>query len=434
MTQEIVLSRKEYTMLYAGLDWADDHHDVVVIDEAGHKLASKRVNHTKERLDELIHFLESFTEPDGKDQLACIAETNRGLLIAAMLEAGFSVYPVNPKVADRRRGASGAKTDQIDAYLLAKLGRAELPDLRRLQPDSPIIGELKELTRDQDALIQMQTRLVNQLTACLKAYSPVALQLFTKLQQRSTLIFLQTFPTPATAAGATVQDIERVLKAAGHPTAHKVAPKIHETLHQPQLTANALTPRTKSRLALAHIAQLLPLLEQIAAYEKEIERLFLTHEDHALFESLPGAGKRLAPRLLAELGDDRSRYTNCTQIQALAGTAPVLYQSGNYLKAHRRHACLKPLRNTLYQLARTSRQQDCWADEYYQRKRAEGKSHSVALRALSNVWVRILYRMWNTKTYYDPAIFGAARQAHAPRAVYPVSLLRGKPACFFAFN
>jgi transposase len=166
ITQEKVLSRKEFDpMLYAGLDWADTHHDVVVIDEAGHKLASKRVAHTKTGLEELTHFLESFTGPESKDQLACVAETNRGLLIAAVLEAGFSVYPVNPKVADRRRGASGAKTDQIDAYLLAKLGRAELADLRKLQPDSPIIAELKELTRDQDALVHMQTRLVNQLTA-----------------------------------------------------------------------------------------------------------------------------------------------------------------------------------------------------------------------------------------------------------------------------
>jgi len=403
-------------MMYAGLDWADDHHDVVVIDEAGHKLASKRVKHTKEGLEELILFLESFTGKTHQDQMACIVETNRGLLIAAILEAGFCVYPVNPKVADRRRAASGAKTDQIDAYLLAKLGRAELADLRQLHPDSPIIAELKELTRDQDALVHMQTRLVNQLTACLKAYYPVALQLFTKLQQRSTLLFLQAFPTPEKAAAASVQQMEQILKAGGHPTAHKVASKLYEILQQPHLRANAITTRTKSRLALALIAQLLPLLEQIAAYEKEIARLFLTHEDHALFESLPGAGKRLAPRLLAELGDDRTRYTDCTQVAALAGTAPVLSQSGNYQKAHRRHACLKPLRNALYQLARTSRQQESWADDYYRRKRAEGKSHTVALRALSNVWVRILDRMWNTKTCYDPAIFGAARQAHAPRA------------------
>lgn len=403
-------------MWYAGLDWADTHHDVVVIDEAGNKLASKRVAHTKTGLEELTHFLESFTGAEGKDRLACIAETNRGLLIAAVLEAGFCVYPVNPKVVDRRRSASGAKTDQIDAYLLAKLGRAELTDLRQLQPDSPIIAELKELTRDQDALVHTQTRLVNQLTACLKAYYPVALQLFTKLQQPSTLHFLQAFPTPAQASAASVQEIEHILKAAGHSTAHKVAAKIHETLQQPHLTANAITTRTKSRLALALIAQLVPLLEQIATYEKDIQDLFLTHADSHIFESLPGAGKRLAPRLLAELGDDRTRYTDCTQLAALAGTAPVLYQSGNYQKAHRRHACLKPLRNALYQFARTSRQQERWADEYYQRKRAEGKSHSVALRALSNVWVRILYRMWETRSSYDPAIFGAARQAHAPRA------------------
>jgi transposase len=403
-------------MWYAGLDWADDHHDLVVIDEASTKLAAKRFAHTKAGLEELTRFLESFTGPEHKDQLACIIETSRGLLISTLLEAGFTVYPVNPKVADRRRSASGAKTDQIDAYLLAKLGRAELADLSKLHPDSPSIAELKELTRDQDALVQMQTRLVNQLTACLKAYYPVALELFTKLHQRSTLRFLQTFPTPQAAMAASAAQIAQVLKEAGHPTASKVASQIYDTLHRPHLTADAITTRTKSRLALALIAQLLPLLEQIAVYEKEIETLFLTHADSQIFESLPGAGKRLAPRLLAELGDDRTRYTGCSQLAALAGTAPVLYQSGNYRKAHRRHACLKPLRNALYQLARTSRQQEPWADDYYQRKRAEGKSHSVALRALSNVWLRILYRMWHTHTCYDPAIFAASRQAHARRA------------------
>src|SRR5207247_982702 len=103
------------------------------------------------------------------------------------------------KTVERKRKASGAKTDLIDAYLLAKHGRAEFADLRRLEPDSSQVAELKALTRDQDALIQMQTRLVNQLTACLKAYYPVALTLFTKLQQKSTLLFLQTYPTPQTA-------------------------------------------------------------------------------------------------------------------------------------------------------------------------------------------------------------------------------------------
>jgi hypothetical protein len=104
----------------------------------------------------------------------------------------LTLYPVTPQTIDRKRVASGAKTDLIDAYLLAKHGRSELADLRRLDPESPLIAELKTLTRDQESLLQMQTRLVNQLAACLKAYYPVALKLFSKLQQKASLAFLQT--------------------------------------------------------------------------------------------------------------------------------------------------------------------------------------------------------------------------------------------------
>jgi transposase len=297
--QERDWQRRSCTMWYAGIDWADTHHDALVLDEKGHQSGSLRVDHTPEGLAKLNTFLETISGSLEKEQMACIIETTHGLLIAFLLEAGWPVYPVNPRTVDRRRSASGAKTDTIDAYLLAKTGRADLADLHRLTPDSELVQELKTLTRDQDGLIQMQTRLVNQLTACLKAYYPVALQLFAKVHQHSTLIFLQTYPTPQAAMAASMEQITEVLKHAGHTTAKKVAPTIFQTLHQPQLTANAITLRTKSRLMLALVAQLLPLVEQISAYDKEIERLFLMHEDNAVFSSLPRAGKRLAPRLLA---------------------------------------------------------------------------------------------------------------------------------------
>src|SRR6185369_16919606 len=102
-------------MFYAGIDWADDHHDVVVIDEAGKTKKSLRVTHTVEGLAQLNSFLAE--QSPQIEQLACIVETNQGLLIAALLQAGFAVYPVNPKTVDRKRGAAGAKTDKIDAYL-----------------------------------------------------------------------------------------------------------------------------------------------------------------------------------------------------------------------------------------------------------------------------------------------------------------------------
>src|SRR5262245_53436295 len=128
---------------FAGIDWADDHHDLVVLDAEGRQLRTLRVAHSPAGLAQLTAALEQVCGTDGKAQLACFVETNHGLLIAALLEAGFPVYPVNPKTVDRRRNAAGLKTDHIDAYLLAKTGRSDLADLRRLRPDSPLIAELK---------------------------------------------------------------------------------------------------------------------------------------------------------------------------------------------------------------------------------------------------------------------------------------------------
>jgi hypothetical protein len=157
-------------------------------------------------------------------------------------------------------------------------------------------------------------------------------------------------------------------------------------------------------------------LEQIAAYDKEITALFLSHPDSEIGASLPGAGKRLAPRLLDEIGDERERYAHAVNLQALAGTWPVPYESGNYSQIRRRFACIKPLRNALYQFAWQSTQQEEWAAAYYHRKRTEGKSHSEAVRALSNNWLRIIQAMWRNKQSYKSATFQQAPHTHAQRA------------------
>jgi transposase len=242
------------------------------------------------------------------------------------------------------------------------------------------------------------------------------LDLFTKLQQRCTLLFLQTYPTPQAAMAASVHQLEEVLRRAKHPHPTTVAAQIFEQVHQPHLQADAVTTRTKARLMLVLVSQLLPLLEQIAQYDKEIDTLFLTHEDHEIFASLPRAGQRLAPRLLAEIGDDRSRYQNASSLQALGGTSPVLFQSGMYSKAHRRLGCIKPLRNALHQFAWQTTQSEPWARQYYERKRAEGKSHTVAGRALANVWVRIIFAMWVHHQCYEAPTFEQAQQQHARKA------------------
>jgi transposase len=302
-------------MWYAGIYWADDHHDAVVIDEQGHRVASCRVAHSAEGLAQLVSFLQQTvaTAPT-PHELACILETPHGLLMTALMDAGLAVSPVNPKTVERRRKPSGAKTDAIGAYLLARKGRSELGELgelRRLSPDSPLVQELKLLTRDQDALVQTQTRLVNQLTACLKAYFPAALTLFTKLQQPATLAFLQRYPTPDLAEAASAEELTAFLRSLPHfPSPTRAAERIHTRLQHLQLRGDAVTTRAKARLMQPLVAQLVPVVEQIAAYDEEIERLFCAHPDAALFVSLPGAGKRLAPRLLVGWGDDRARYAS----------------------------------------------------------------------------------------------------------------------------
>ena len=142
-------------------------------------------------------------------------------------------------------------------------------------------------------------------------------------------------------------EIEMLLRKEHHPHPQERAQQLVELLHQPQLEADAVTTRAKSRLMLALVSQLVPLVKQIAQYDKDIAALFLSHEANEVFKSLPRAGKRLAPGVLAEIGEDRTRSADAASLQALAGTAPVAFQSGTYAKAHQRYACLKPLRNAL---------------------------------------------------------------------------------------
>ncbi|GER86078.1 hypothetical protein KDW_02400 [Dictyobacter vulcani] len=164
----------------------------------------------------------------------------------------------------------------------------------------------------------------------------MALDLFGKLQQPSTIHFLRTYPTPQQATSDSVEQLAATLKQTCYLGASQAAQQMVLRLHQPHLSANEVTTRTKSRLMLALLAQLEPLIQQIVNYDKEIKHLFLMHADSELFQALPGAGKRLAPRLLAQIGDARTRYTTSASLQSLAGTSPVLFQNGTYSKAYRR--------------------------------------------------------------------------------------------------
>jgi transposase len=400
-------------MWFAGIDWADDHHDAVVLTDQGQLLGALRVPHTAEGLDHLTRFLRGGASTSGAaEPVICLVETQHGLLITALLEAGFTVCPVNPLAVGRLRPPSGVKTDALDARLLARLGRNDWPALRVLQPDGPLLQELKTLTRDLEGLLREQTRLVNQLTACLKASYPAALRCFDGLTRQVTVAFLQAFPTPEAAAAASLDQLTQVLAQGHYPHPRQKAEQLAALLQAPQLHALPGVARAKARLMAALRAQLAVLTTQVAAFDQAIQQLFAQHADSAVFASLPGAGRRLAPRLLAEWGEDRTRYASAASVRALAGTAPVLFQSGAFRGVRRRRACVNAWRQALYHFAWESVLCEPWAKAYSQRKRAQGKTYAMALRAVANQWVRIIYAMWQARQPYQRAIFLAAQHAH----------------------
>lgn len=399
---------------YVGIDWASDHHDVQVLDKEGNKVRSFQVKHSVEGLQQLCDALKNLTQGD-PFRVGVIIETSHGLLVSALIEAGFIVYHVNPKESERRRKSSGAKTDPIDAHNLAKMLRSEIKDMKPFKPSSEAIAELRQLTRDQNGLIQTQTALVNQLRACLLDYFPGFIGLFSKFDQDITLAFLCRYPTLEKASKLSVEQLAKFLRTHRHPTPDETAHKIHTKLREPQLTAKPHVVRTKSRLVLALVEQIQVLKKQIESYDKEITALFQSHSDRVIFASLPRAGERLAPRLLAEWGDDRTRFDSAQEVGALAGTSPTPYQSGKFSKPRFRWSCVKDFRNALQLFAWESTLGEPWARAYYDAQRKRGKKHHEAVRALANVWARIIFAMWKNYQPYNREVFLAAQNVHRRR-------------------
>lgn len=384
---------------FAGFDWASDHHDLVVIDARGKVLDEFRIEDTAEGWDRLRTRLAR--SPD----LAVAIETSSGPAVERLLEAGYAVFPVNPAAAQeyrKRQAPSGTKTDHIDAWSMADALRLDGHTWRPLKPDDPLTVELRLLCRDEIALIEQRTALVLQLRAALHEYFPTALQAFGDWTLPSAWAFIERFPTPQALREAGKRRWEKFLH-------------VHKLWHSKELTAQRLrlfeeaerfcgspaVTNAKSLLAQSLAVQLRVLQGHLDEYAQRIAQRFEQHPDHDVFGSLPGVAEKLGPRLLGELGDDRARFESAESLQCFAGTAPISFQSGQIHKAYFRRACQKTLRHSVHLWANLSRPECPWAQTYYQRKRAAGQSHACALRCLGQRWLKILWKMWQTRTRYD---------------------------------
>ncbi len=394
---------------FAALDWAKDHHDVIVVDRVGTIVADFHFDHTAAGWEQFSQKMQPF----GKCPLTI--ETSAGMAVDQLLQRGYTLYPLNPLAAKeyrKRKAPSGTKTDRHDAWAEADALRTDGHAWRPLQPQDEPTLTLRLLCRDEIALIEHRTALVNQLQATLGEYYPLALESFDDWAKPFAWAFVQAFPTPAALSQAGKRKWQSFLHVHKLWRAQTAPERLEAWQKGQQLNASPAVVTAKSLLALSLVNVLATLQRQIQEYRSRITQAFAQHPDHDIFSSLPGAKQTLGPRLLSLIGTVREVFPDPDSLLCQAGVSPVSYQSGKLCKARIRFVCDHFLRHTVHLWADQSRKTCPWAQTYYQAKRDQGHNHASALRCLGKRWLKLLWRMWQDHTAYDESKHLQALQLH----------------------
>jgi transposase len=386
---------------YAGVDWADAEHAVYVEDEAGTKVMSRTVPQTVDGLADFGRWLDE-RRAAGREMWAAI-EKPEGRIVDFLLDHGVVVFAINPRIVDRARDrfrVSGAKSDPFDARVLATFLRTDHAHLAPLRPSSEAAQELKGLTRDYTRQVRQQTRLLNQLTAALKAYYPRALEVVDDLKSRWGRDFLRDYPSPAALTPLTERRWQRW--ARDHRLSAERAAALWMIVARPQLAVPAHVVRVQTRLVGALLAQLEVTIRVATAYREAIDDFFARMPAATWARTLPGGRSgTTVPRLYAELGDAAGRWQSFRHLQGHGGAVPITDRSGKQLSVRFRFACNTHLRDAVHQFAQQSLLHSEWARAYYDRCRHRGHRHHHALRALAAKWLKIIFALWSRGMAYD---------------------------------
>lgn len=401
-----------------GIDWADKEHAVAILADG------KRRLHTLDQTPEAIEeWALGIQEKFRGQTIAICLEQSRGALIYALMKYGFlTLIPINPSQLSSYRDTlktSGAKDDPTDALLLAQFAQRHQDQLTPLQPDDEATRYLREISEDRRKLVDRRTAVTNTLKTRLKQCFPQVLTVFKDFRTELCCMFLRRYTSLEKFQKADFSEVEKMVLIYAGPNCAQLLKRMKD-LHNngKALIGDEALIRSGERFIKAMAAELKPLLLSIDEYDKELSNAMKNHQDQEIFESLPGAGAALAPRLLVAFGSVRDRFESALEIQQLSGIAPVLRRSGRSVQIQRRLACNKFLRQTFHEFAGTSIHWSHWAKTFYERQRDRGKRHHAALRALAYKWIRIIFRCWKNKTKFDEAFYltQTQKKAHTAQA------------------
>jgi hypothetical protein len=393
--------------LFAGDDWAEDHHDIEVMDGAGTVLARRRVPEGAAGMTQLHALIGRFLPEDADDAEVVIGiETGRGPWVAALIAAGYTVFPVNPLQASRyreRHGVSGAKSDQGDSHMLADMVRTDSHQLRPAAGDSPEGQGVKVVARAHKTMIWERTRQVQRLRHQLREYFPAALAAFEDLDAPDVLELLGKAPDPARAARLTRAQVSAALKRARRRGIADKATAILAALRGEHLAQPPALTAAYAATARSLIAVIATLNEQVRILEEQVREHFGRHPDAEIYRSQPGLAAILGARVLGEFGDDPHRYADAKSRKNYGGTSPITRASGKKKAVMARWIHNDRLIDALMSQAFAALGASPGARAFYDEQRAKGLEHNDALRRLANRLVGILHGCLKTRTLYDEA-------------------------------
>jgi transposase len=399
-------------VLFVGDDWAEDHHDVELVDEGGRRLARARLPEGLDglsRLHALIaeHRPEEWADLPAEEAARRVTigiETDRGPWVQALLAAGCVVFAINPMQVARyreRHSTSGAKSDAGDAHVLAEIVRLDREHHRPVAGDSADAEAVKLLARTHQSMIWDRTRQVLRLRSALREFFPAALEAFDDLSAADTLELLGRAPDPDRAARLSRSQLGAALRRAKRRNIEAKAGQLQAVLRAPALRQPAAVQMAYAAVVTGQVRLIAALNGEIEALGEVVAEHFGRHRDAEIYLSQPGLGPVLGARVLAEFGDDPDRYADAKSRKNYAGTSPITRASGTRRIVLARYARNRRLADALHQWAFCSLRGSPGARGYYQALRSRGIGHQAALRQLSNRLVGILHGCLKTGTLYN---------------------------------
>ena len=394
-------------MLLVGIDWAERHHDVCLMAADGSVLARERIADGVAGVARLHELIASWANEPA--EVVVGIETDRGLLVGALVAAGYQVVAVNPLAASRyreRHTISRAKSDRGDARMLADVVRTDRHHHRPAKGDSGLAEAVKVLARGHQQLIWARQRQANMLRSALRAFYPAALAVFgSDPGGRDAVAVLGLAPSPELGRRLSQAELVAALRRAGRRRQVEArAAAIQAALGSQHLEAPPVVAAAYGQVVAAAVAVIASLGEQLAGLESALTSAFCSHRDAGIVRSQPGLGLVLAARVLAELGDDPQRYACAKARKAYAGTAPITRASGLRQVVLARAVGNRRLSTACHLWAFAALTGSAGARRYYDAHRARGATHHQGLRALANRLVGILHGCLRHRQPYDEQV------------------------------